>query len=103
MKKLYNAIKTGITCARLFYRNPQAFSNEGFMVSGKIMQMILDTSKENQNMAMELMHISMIEDIEVTNKITIWTGIYNSETASESPFERIQELRKEIERLKNKK
>ena len=91
-KKIFNTIKTAILCGYTYWKNPENFTNEGFTFIGQIMNAINKTAQEKLNFINQVATVHKDTGKEIV-KISIWTGVYDCETAQHSPFERITKLK----------
>jgi len=89
--KLLNTIKTAIICGYSYWKNPENFTNEGFKFMGDVMQVINKTAEEKTNFIMQAATVHKDTGKEVV-KMSIWTGVYDCETAQDNPFDRIKHL-----------
>ncbi len=87
-------------CGYTYWKNPHDFTNQSFEFVGNIMKQIDATAKEKTNFITQVATVHKDTGKEVV-KISFWTGVYDCETAQETPFERIEQLKKEIEILKS--
>ncbi len=92
MIKIINTIKTALFCGYAYWKNPECYTNQGFMFLGEIMKQINSTAAEKQNFISEVATIHKDTGNEIV-RISFWTGIYGSESAQSSPFERIKSFK----------
>lgn len=90
-KKIFNTIRTAILCGYTYWKNPENFTNEGFAFTGQIMDAINKTAQENLNFINQIAMVHKDTGKEIV-KISIWTGVYDCETAQDNPFDRITHL-----------
>lgn len=90
-KKIFNTIRTAILCGYAYWKNPENFTNEGFAFTGQIMDAINKTAQEKQNFINQVATVHKDTGKEIV-KMSIWTGIYDCETAQDNPFDRITHL-----------
>lgn len=87
-KKIFNTIRTAILCGYIYWKNPENFTNEGFAFTGQIMDAINKTAQEKLNFINQVATVHKDTGKEIV-KISIWTGVYDCETAHDNPFDRI--------------
>lgn len=90
-KKILNTIRTAILCGYTYWKNPENFTNEGFAFTGQIMDAINKTAQEKLNFINQVATVHKDTGKEIV-KISIWTGVYDCETAQDNPFDRITHL-----------
>ncbi len=90
-KKIFNTIRTAILCGYTYWKNPENFTNEGFAFSGQIMDAINKTAQEKLNFINQVATVHKDTGKEIV-KMSIWTGVYDCETAQDNPFDRITNL-----------
>lgn len=98
-KNIWYVIISLIKINYYFLRYPKNYSNESFKFVGDIMTLINTTAEEKMNFINEIALVNAHTKNEIV-KISIWTGVYDTEHAQESPFERIKYLKNQIEELK---
>ena len=90
-KKIFNTIRTAILCGYTYWKNPENFTNEGFAFTGQIMDAINKTAQEKLNFINQIATVHKDTGKEIV-KMSIWTGVYDCETAQDNPFDRITKL-----------
>lgn len=90
-KKIFNTIRTAILCGYIYWKNPENFTNEGFAFTGQIMDAINKTANEKINFINQVATVHKDTGKEIV-KMSIWTGVYDCETAQDNPFDRITNL-----------
>ena len=90
-KKIFNTIRTAILCGYTYWKNPENFTNEGFAFTGQIMDAINKTANEKINFINQVATVHKDTGKEIV-KMSIWTGVYDCETAQDNPFDRITNL-----------
>lgn len=90
-KKIFNTIRTAILCGYTYWKNPENFTNEGFAFTGQIMDSINKTAQEKLNFINQVATVHKDTGKEIV-KMSIWTGVYDCETAQDNPFDRITNL-----------
>ena len=90
-KKIFNTIRTAILCGYTYWKNPENFTNEGFAFTGQIMDAINKTAQEKLNFINQVATVHKDTGKEIV-KMSIWTGVYDCETAQDNPFDRITNL-----------
>lgn len=90
-KKIFNTIRTAILCGYTYWKNPENFTNEGFAFTGQIMDAINKTANEKLNFINQVATVHKDTGKEIV-KMSIWTGVYDCETAQDNPFDRITHL-----------
>lgn len=91
IKKIFNTIRTAILCGYAYWKNPENFTNEGFAFTGQIMDAINKTANEKLNFINQVATVHKDTGKEIV-KMSIWTGVYDCETAQDNPFDRITHL-----------
>ena len=91
VKKIFNTIRTAILCGYTYWKNPENFTNEGFAFTGQIMEAINKTAQEKLNFINQVATVHKDTGKEIV-KMSIWTGVYDCETAQDNPFDRITNL-----------
>ena len=90
-KKIFNTIRTAILCGYTYWKNPENFTNEGFAFTGQIMDAINKTANEKINFINQVATVHKDTGKEIV-KMSIWTGVYDCETAQDNPYDRITNL-----------
>ena len=90
-KKIFNTIKTAILCGYTYWKNPENFTNEGFKFMGDVMKSINRAADEKINFINQVATVHKDTGKELV-KMSIWVGVYDSETAQDNPFDRITHL-----------
>lgn len=90
-KKIFNTIRTAFLCGYTYWKNPENFTNEGFAFTGQIMDAINKTAQEKLNFINQVATVHKDTGKEIV-KMSIWTGVYDCETAQDNPFDRITNL-----------
>lgn len=86
--KTINAIKIGFTCAKIFWKNPANLVDAKLEFANQISDLIDKTAHEKMNTCSHFATVYKDLGNELV-KVSIWGGVYDCETAHDSPFERI--------------